>query len=191
MIEILLKDRTTGKNILWANAERDNEEIKFEQIELIKPRHEKIREHQKLRTKVRAEIFTPPDICKLQNDLIDVELDAKNWQNYIDAKFLEITCGEAPYLVNRYNAVTGEPIEFENRFGLLDRKLKLIKEENLKPVIDWTRRAVQSVYGYEFQGDNLFLARRNIFDTVAEFVYDKAPAKELKDFLIESVGGFS
>ena len=61
----------------------------------------------------------------------------------------------------------------------------MIKKENLKPVIDLTRRAVQSVYGYELQGDNLFLARRNVFDTVAEFVYDKAPAKELKDFLIE------
>ena len=149
--EILLRDQTTGKNILWANAEYGAKEIHLEDIGKIKPRHEKIREQQKQRTRDRAEIFTPPDICKLQNDLI--VSDEKAFEKYIDAKFLEITCGEAPYLVNRYNAVTGEPIEFDNRFGLLDRKLKLIKKENLKPIVDWTRRAVQSVYGYDFQGD--------------------------------------
>lgn len=181
--EILLKDQTTGKNILWANAEFGDKEIQAAQIELIKPRHEKLREHQKLRTKVRAEIFTPPDICKLQNDLIDDV--KKDVEGYIEAKFLEIACGEAPYLVSRYNAVTGEPIEFDNRFGLLDRKLKLIDKENLKPIVDWTRRAVQSIYGYEFQGDNLFLARRNVFKTVEEFLTGKVPSKELKDFLIE------
>ena len=181
--EILLKDQTTGKNIIWANAEFGDKEIQAAQIELIRPRHEKLREHQRLRTKVRAEIFTPPDICKLQNDLIDDV--KKDVEGYIDAKFLEIACGEAPYLVSRYNAVTGEPIEFDNRFGLLDRKLKLIDKENLKPIVDWTRRAVQSIYGYEFQGDNLFLARRNVFKTVEEFLTGKVPSKELKDFLIE------
>ncbi|MBR4642705.1 MAG: hypothetical protein IKO74_08325 [Selenomonadaceae bacterium] len=184
MIEILLKDQTTGKNIIWANnTEHEKEEITVEDIYSIEPRREKNRELQKLRTKVRAEIFTPPDICAKQNNLI--EADKKSWQDYIDAKYLEITCGEAPYLVSRYNAVTGEPIPFDDRHGLLDRKLKFIKEQKLKPIIDCTRRAVQSIYGYEFQGDNLFLARRNIFDTVAEFVYDKAPAKELKNFLSE------
>lgn len=181
--EILLRDQTTGKNILWANAEYGAKEIQLVDVEKIKPRHEKLREQQKQRTRDRAEIFTPPDICKIQNDLI--VSDEKAFEKYIDAKFLEITCGEAPYLVSRYNAVTGEPIEFDNRFGLLDRKLKLIKKENLKPIVDWTRRAVQSVYGYDFQGDNLFLARRNIFKTVEEFLTGEVPSKELKTFLIE------
>lgn len=180
--EILLRDQTTGKNILWANSDKnEREEIQLGDVGKIEPRWKKLREHQKLRTKVRAEIFTPPEICKLQNDLI--ALDEKNFEKYIDAKFLEITCGEAPYLVSRYNAVTGEPIEFDSRFGLLDRKLKLIDKENLKPIVDYTRRAVQSVYGYEFQGDNLFLARKNIFDTVEEFLTGKIPSKELKAFL--------
>ena len=180
--EILLKDQTTGKNIIWANAEHGAEEITAAQIDSIKPRYEKLREHQSQRTRDRAEIFTPPDICKLQNDLI--YSDEKTFEGYIDAKSLEITCGDAPYLVNRYNAVTGEPIEFEERFGLLDRKLNLIKEENLKPVIDWTRRAVQSVYGYEFQGDNLFLARKNIFETVKDFYQEKFFREPPEDFLI-------
>ena len=182
--EILLKDRTTGKNIIWANdGKNQREEIQLKDIYSIKPRHEKIRELQKIRTKVRAEIFTPPDICQIQNDFIVT--DEKDFEKYIDAKFLEITCGEAPYLVNRYNAVTGEPIEFDKRFGLLDRKLKLIKKENLKPIDEWTRRAVQSIYGYEFQGDNLFLARRNVFETIKEFLAGKIPSKELTEFLKE------
>ena len=186
MIEkILLRDQTTGKNIIWANAEFGDKEIQLDDVKRIEPRWKKLREHQRLRTKVRAEIFTPPEICKLQNDLIAA--DKKSWQDFIDAKFLEITCGEAPYLVSRYNAVTGEPIEISQRVGLLDRKLHIVNRET-SAVADWinfARRAVQSIYGYEFQGDNLFLARRNVFDTVAEFVYDKAPAKELKNFLIE------
>ncbi len=184
ILKILLLDQTTGKNILWANAEHGQQEILFKQIDLIVPRHEKNRELQKLRTKTRAEIFTPPNVCEIQNDLVDANPGVP--EEYIDAKFLEITCGEAPYITSRYNAVTGEAIDFEKRVGLLDRKLKLIKSENLKPVIDLTRRAVQSVYGYEFQGDNLFLARRNVFLTVEEFVRpNKPPAKEFNEFLIE------
>ena len=185
--EILLKDQTTGKNILWANAEHGTEEIQPAQIELIRPRHEKLREHQKLRTKVRAEIFTPPDICKLQNDLI--EPAKKDWQAYVDAKFLEITCGEAPYLVSRYNAVTGAPIPIENRTGILDRKLKMVgKETSSNANADWlnlARCAVQSVYGYEFQGDNLFLARRNVFETVKDYYAEKFSLKPPEDFLID------
>ena len=186
MIEkILLKDQTTGKNILWANSEHGNKEIQAAQIELIRPRHEKLREHQKLRTKVRAEIFTPPDICKLQNDLIDA--DKRDWQKYIDAKFLEITCGEAPYLVSRYNAVTGEPIDIKNRVGLLDRKLRVVNRET-SAVADWINfaaRAVQSVYGYDFQGDNLFLARRNVFETVKDYYSEKFSREPREDFLFE------
>ena len=181
--EILLKDQTTGKNIIWANAEFGAKEIQAAQIELIRPRHEKLREHQRQRTRDRAEIFTPPDICKLQNDLIDA--DSRDWQKYIDAKFLEIACGEAPYLVSRYNAVTGEPIDIKNRVGLLDRKLRIISKET-SAIADWlsfAARAVKSVYGYEFQGDNLFLARKNVFETVKDFYNEKFSSKPPEDFL--------
>ena len=184
--EILLKDQTTGKNILWANAtEYEKQEIKLEQIYSIKPRHEKIRELQRLRTKVRAEIFTPPEVCKIQNDLIIG--DERDWQAYVDAKFLEITCGEAPYLVNRYNAVTGDPVPIAERVGLLDRKLRVVNKETktVPDWMDWTIRAVQSIYGYEFQGDNLFLARRNVFETVKDYYAEKFQRKQPDDFLRE------
>ncbi len=183
--EILLCDQTTSKNIIWANAEFGAKEIQLDDVKRIEPRWKKLREHQKLRTKVRAEIFTPPDICKLQNDLIDA--DKKSWTDYIDAKFLEITCGEAPYIVSRYNAVTGEPIKIENRVGLLDRKLRVVNRET-SAVADWinfTRRAVQNIYGYEFQGDNLFLARRNVFETVKDYYSEKFSREPREDFLFE------
>lgn len=182
ILETLLLDQTTGKKILWANAEYKDEPINPAQIDLIKPRYEKERELQKLRTKARAEIFTPPEVCNIQNDLVDG--NPNRWQDYVDAKFLEITCGEAPYLVSRYNAVTGEPIEIENRVGLLDRKLRVVNKET-KILDDWkdfALRAVQSVYGYEIQGDNLFLARKNVFDTFKDYYrekFSKEPPEEL------------
>lgn len=182
ILNALLRDRTTGKNILWANAEFGAKEITAAQVDSICPRHEKIREQQKQRTRDRAEIFTPPDICALQNDLI--WMPRKRWTEYVDAKFLEITCGEAPYLVSRYNAVTGEAIQLDNRVGLLDRKLRLVSMETktLPDWTTWTLRAVESVYGYEFQGDNLFLARRNVFDTVVENFAAKFDCKPPKNF---------
>ena len=143
------------------------------------------REHQRLRTKVRAEIFTPPEVCKIQNDLIIG--DDRNWQDFIDAKFLEITCGEAPYLVNRYNAVTGKPIPLAERVGLLDRKLRVVSKETSAPKdwIDFATRAVKSIYGYELQGDSLYLARLNVFETVKDYYREKFQLEPPKDFLKE------
>ena len=185
ILNALLLDRTTGKNILWANAEFGAKEITAAQVDSIRPRHEKIRETQKQRTRDRAEIFTPPDICQLQNDLIwKTCKPRKRWTEYVDAKFLEITCGEAPYLVSRYNAVTGEAIQLNKRVGLLDRKLRVVNMETktLPDWTEWTLRAVESVYGYEFQGDNLFLARRNVFDTVVENFAAKFICKPPENF---------
>ena len=49
----------------------------------------------------------------------------------------------------------------------------------------WTKKAVQSIYGYEFQGDNLFLARLNIFLSVGEFFEDKFNFLPPQSFLID------
>ena len=182
ILSVLLRDRTTGKNILWANAEHGDQEIQPAQVDSIVPRYEKARAHQKQRTRDRAEIFTPPEICAMQNDFIWTQ--RKVWTDYVDAKFLEITCGEAPYLVSRYNAVTGDAIPLDKRIGLLDRKLRLVNAETSN-LNDWTNlalRAVESVYGYEFQGDNLFLARRNVFDTVVEYFAAKFDCKPPENF---------
>ena len=109
------------------------------------------------------------------------------WQNYVTSPRLEITCGEAPYLVSRYNAVTGEAIPLAERNGLLDRKLRVVgnKTKTFPDWSTWTRRAVQNVYGYDFQGDNLFLARRNVFDTVAEYFAANFTCKQPENFWLE------
>lgn len=77
---------------------------------------------------------------------------------------MEITCGEAPYLVSRYDTVTGDYIEVKDRIGLLDRKLRIVNENvSDDKWFEWVVRAFQSIYGYEYQGDNLLLARENLY----------------------------
>lgn len=94
----------------------------------------------------------------------------KTWQDYVSSNRLEITCGEAPYITSRYDAVTGEYIDVPNRIGLLDRKLRVVNEntEFREDWLKWATVAVQSSYGFEWQGDNILIARENLLFTVAE-----------------------
>ena len=100
--------------------------------------------------------------------------DGKTWMDYVRDNRMEITCGEAPYLTSRYDTTTGERIPIERRVGLLDRKLRVINE-NASTSKEWlsaTRIAYMSTYGYEWQGDNLLLAREALYYTfVDNFVY--------------------
>lgn len=224
ILQILIKDKTTGKNILWATSDykkiASNEEMQIEQLELIKPRFEKFYEQQKNRTRDKAEIFTPSWTCNEQNNLIDEAwfgksnifneiIDEKNhiwqstsgkilfegtrtWQTYVEAKRLEITCGEAPYIVSRYDTVTGKKIPIENRIGFLDRKLRVVGE-NIKTKsewLEWAEKSFQSVYGYEFQGDNLFIARKNIFSTYVDYyekIFDSLPSQKFLKNIAEII----
>ena len=66
--------------------------------------------------------------------------------------------------MSRYDTVTGEEIEISRRIGLLDRKLRVLSE-NVDSEIEWyswAKKAFQSIYGFEWQGDNLLLARENL-----------------------------
>jgi len=172
---------------------------------IIVPRALKTREQQLQRSREMAEVFTPSWICNKQNNLIDnawfgrkgvfnTEIDnhdgthswivntepvvfpkGKTWRDYVNENRLEITCGEAPYLVSRYDAVTGEPIPVEHRIGLLDRKLRVVNE-NTTTTGEWLKAAqsaYMSIYGYEWQGDNLVLAREALLYTFIDFFRDK------------------
>lgn len=217
----LLSDKTTGKNIIWANNECCNDkEITAEDTADIKPRHLKTSQDKKIRVREKAEIFTPAWICNEQNNLIDEAwfgrenvfnkiVDAKNhtwqpttekiffddgksWQNYVEANRLEIACGEASYLVSRYDTVSGEEIPLENRIGLLDRKFRVVFENTFSESewLDWAKKAVQSCYGYEFQGDNLFLARKNIFESYVEYYqknFNENPNQNLLEEIAEII----
>jgi hypothetical protein len=101
--------------------------------------------------------------------------------DYVRDTRLEITCGEAPYLVSRYDTVTAEPIDIDRRIGLLDRKLRVIGE-NTETSGDWLKAAqiaYQNTYGYEWQGDNLVLAREALLYTFIDYYEAKFGKKPL------------
>lgn len=106
----------------------------------------------------------------------------RTWKRYVTENRLEITCGEAPYLVSRYDTTTGDPIPLHNRIGLLDRKLRVVSENTseLGEWLEWTRKAFMHTYGYEWQGDNLLLAREALLYTFIEYFQEKFPGETLK-----------
>ena len=172
--------------------------------DLIKTRARRAMEQRTERTRQHAEVFTPLWIVKKMNDFADEQwfgrktgiyklTDAgkiyfsksKHWKLYVDARRLEITCGEAPFLVTRYDVETGEALPVEDRIGLLDRKLRAVSENAADPEEwkAWALRAVQATYGYELQGDNLLIARVNVLCSVEEHMMDRWKQKPDKAFL--------
>lgn len=220
ILKTLLCDRTTGRNIIWADNEYEalgdgymgDDEITVEKITgmnsgVIKPRIAKEQERQSQRTKSRAEVFTPSWLCnQMNNDLDEVwfgKRDAFNteavvddgvktwtatngpiefpkakghgWHAYVEAPRLEVTCGEAPFVCSRYDTVTGDELPVHERVGFLDRKLRVVTEKT-KTRKEWVRRALDALratYGFEYQGDNLLIARINVLETFAEHLRDR------------------
>lgn len=207
LLDILLKDMSTGRNILWACDDyacidgryRSGRPITRDLItrktnkNIIQPRILKEKCYQKERTRTHAEVFTPSWICNEMNNYCDEEWfgrpdifnkvnadhtwvattepifppGSNQWHKYVLSKRIEITCGEAPYLVSPYDTTTGKTIPIEQRIGQLDRKLRVINENmnSERYWFDWVIKAYQSTYGYEYQGDNLLLARENLLYT--------------------------
>ena len=169
---------------------------------VIRPRVLKSKENQTDRAKDMAEVFTPSWVCNAQNNLVDeawfgrkdvfnvedsekhtwqpcIEKitfpEGKTWKDYVRATRMEMTCGEAPYLVSRYDTTTGEEIPLERRIGLLDRKLRVVSEntETSGDWLDWAQTAYMNTYGFEWQGDNLLLAREALLWTFIEYYQTK------------------
>ena len=220
ILKTLLCDRTTGRNIIWADNEYEalgdgymgDDEITVEKITgmnsgIIKPRIAKEQERQSQRTKSRAEVFTPSWLCNQMNndldeawfgrrDVFNTEAVAddgvktwtataepvtfpkskgRGWRAYVEAPRLEITCGEAPFVCSRYDTVTGDELPVSERVGFLDRKLRVVTEKT-KTRKEWVRQALDALratYGFEYQGDNLLIARINVLETFAEHLRDR------------------
>lgn len=200
LLKKLLVDKTTKGHILWGTdayrergpafereREIDRALLLYENTGLIKTRARKAFEQQSERTKQHGEVFTPRWICDAMIDHLDEEwfgveeidflssmddlFAKKKWKKYVDSRRLEITCGEGPFLVQRYDVSTGNMIPVPERKGILDRKLQAVSryaetEEEWK---NWAKRAFQAVYGYEFQGDNLLISRVNFMMTYRDF----------------------
>ncbi|MEE1421428.1 MAG: hypothetical protein UF218_07045, partial [Eggerthellaceae bacterium] len=86
VLDVLLADRSTEQNIIWATSAYEKlgdgfgeyDQIKIDQItgehaELIKRRAQKDKDQKTALTRVHAEVFTPTWICKLMIDQADDE----------------------------------------------------------------------------------------------------------------------
>ena len=235
VLDTLLKDKSTGKNIIWATdppeelqtvmyeSVTDRSQITTQQLglthyEVVLPRMMKQTDTQQQRTRKKGEVFSPAWVCNKMNNALDADwfrgLGAEEsagqftvelpqgwqtvetpvqfpvckgrtpaWVQYVQSRRLEVTCGEAPFLASRYDAATGEMIPVARRIGILDRKLRVVSE-NAATEDEWHKyatHAVQSTYGYEYQGDNLLLARVNLLLTYAEHLqarWQRKPTKE-------------
>ncbi|OYU93829.1 MAG: restriction endonuclease subunit M [Bacteroidetes bacterium B1(2017)] len=187
-------------NLYKFNSEILPDLITGENGNVIMPRVQKDKILQLSRSKKMAEVFTPSWICNAQNNLIDnswfgkdsvfnneillqngtkswetkkekiIFPKGKTWIDYVHDTRLEISCGEAPYLVSRYDTTTGKFIKIENRIGILDRKLRIVNE-NCDSINEWLKAveiAYKSTYGFEWQGDSLLLAREAMLVTFIE-----------------------
>ena len=188
LLKILLKDRTTKKNIVWATHSYEllgkgfapsnritPSRVTGAYANLIQPRSEKSKYEQKDRTKIRAEVFTPTWLVAKQNGYVESELGSLSLEEYVDLRWLEVTCGEAPYMVTRYDTVTGEEIPLSERVGFVDRKLQRISREvsNEATFYELVKKAYRASYGYEYQGDSLLLARENLLATFEDYYLAK------------------
>lgn len=194
ILEIVLLDRTTSssrttQNIIWANdnykeygeapyaatAQIMPELITGKRGKLIIPRALKAVALQKKRTRTKAEVFTPTWIVKKQNDIVDGNYKTDDLETYTCRKWLEIACGEAPYIATRYDMGTGEVVPLAERVGFLDRKLARINYE-VTDKAEWQRLvglAYRASYGFEWNGDSLLLARENLLYTYRDYYIEK------------------
>lgn len=214
LLNLLLADKSTKKNIIWAtdtyeelghgfaDKEQIDEKLLLQHADIIKPRIQKSQEEQAARTRKKAEVFTPAWLCNLMNNYCDEDWfgrkdvfnvmaedhtwtvnedpivfpERKIWKHYVDSRRLEITCGEAPYLVSRYDVSTGELIvPPKRRIGQLDRKLRIVNENTFDydEWLKWAIRAYEATYGYEYQGDNLLIARVNLLLTFIDYFRER------------------
>lgn len=208
LLEILLQDKTTATNILWATDSYESQGKQFAPLapittdlvtgkngKLIQPRAIKSKEEQLTRTRDKAEVFTPLAIVKQMNEACDTDpVTDNNWQNYIALQKLEITCGEAPFIVSRYDPVSDSQalVPILNRVGFLDYKLRVVSKycETKVEWLKWAKVAFQSSYGYEWQGDSLLIARENLLYTFTDYYlaqFKETPSVALQKEIAEII----
>ena len=84
LMTILLRDKSSGKNIIWATDNYSSRGFGYQSYDyitieaitgyhgnIIKPRSEKSKKEQTDRIRDKAEVFTPSWICNKQNNLVD------------------------------------------------------------------------------------------------------------------------
>ena len=213
-------DKTGDNSPFSFNAQITPELVSHHQ-DLIQPRIKKHPSMQTSRSKNRAEVFTPAWICNAQNNLVDEQWFGKRdvfntehidenawvtsqqpvvfpknrtWMSYVRARRMEITCGEGPYLISRYDTTTGRLIPIGERIGMLDRKFRIINENTTSEPTkankrQWIRKAyqaLQSIYGFDSQGDNVFLTRESVFLSFCEYYTERWHRQPHRDAVLKA-----
>ena len=188
LLKTLLKDKTTQRNIVWASPSYEGMGKAFcsdqpirrnllvgKHQSIIQPRVAKHVRKQEQRTRSSGEVFTPPWLVDKQVSAVLEEWNDMPLKEWVGLRWLELACGEAPYIVTRYDSVTGDSIPVPKRVGFLDRKLQRISQEvtSEKEFIKLAKIAYESTYGYELQGDSLLLARENLLLSFCEHYEQK------------------
>lgn len=183
LLKTLLKDKTTQRNIVWASQSYEGMGKAFcsdqpmqrnllvgKHQSIVQPRVAKHARKQEQRTRSSGEVFTPPWLVDKQVSAVLAEWKEMPLKEWVALRWLELACGEAPYIVTRYDSVTGDSIPVPKRVGCLDRKLQRISQEvtSEKEFIKLAKVAYESTYGYELQGDSLLLARENLLLSFCE-----------------------
>ena len=188
LLKTLLTDKTTQRNIVWASQSYEGMGKAFcsdqpirrnllvgKHQSIIQPRVAKHARKQEQRTRSSGEVFTPPWLVDKQVSAVLKEWKDVPLKEWVALRWLELACGEAPYIVTRYDSVTGDCIPVMKRVGYLDRKLQRISQEvtSEKEFIKLAKIAYESTYGYELQGDSLLLARENLLLSFCEHYEQK------------------
>lgn len=191
LLNLLLADKATGHNITWATDQYLSQYgdayapsnpiqkalITGQNSTVIQTRTAKQRDVQAKRTKQKGEVFTPIRLVARMNSYLLREAyeQATDWKELIGSTMLEITCGEGPFLVTRYDTETGAILPLTERVGLLDTKLREVTAHTDTEVewSQWAVRAYESMYGYEYQGDSLLIARINMVMSFIEYYEDR------------------
>lgn len=180
--------------------------------DVIMPRVMKGKTAQSRRVKKMAEVFTPSWVCNImvnnidnrffgKKDVFNREIGeeckewetvkgkiafpkGKTWEDYIKLRWMEATCGEGPFMTSRYDTTTGRAIKLEDRIGFIDRKLRIINEntDNRKDWLNAVAIAYQNSTAYEWQGDNLLLARESLLYTFIdnfEYKFGERPEPDI------------
>jgi hypothetical protein len=208
LLDILLKDKTTQNNIIWATDSYEQKGEKYlstaiitanlitgKNSDTIQPRAVKSKEEQLIRTRDKAEVFTPLSIVKQMNEACDTtKITKANLQDYVALLKLEITCGEAPFIVSRYDPASNkkELLPLKKRVGFLDKKLRVVSQycDTQEEWLKWAKVAFQSSYGFEWQGDSLLIARENLLYSFIDYYQDKfqtTPSIELQKEIAEII----
>lgn len=115
LLSILLKDRSSGKNIIWATDIYASKGASYDSWEpitvklitgrlgkIIRPRIDKSQKEQKIRIKDKAEVFTPSWICnEMNNHLCDEWFDSKDVFNIAKDKTWIVNNNKIPFTNER------------------------------------------------------------------------------------------